>query len=111
MEISSLMILKKFFVVGSAVAEQKADPGAAMYSASKHALCGLVHSIQKEEIPFDLRLFSPGYMDTGMLPPQAWPRKEPGLVKDAKVLAQKLIEWYGDSTQSMGHWKDEAEIL
>ncbi len=58
-------------MVGSAVAESSPDPLAASYSAAKHALLGLVHSLRAERPEWDLRLFSPGYMDTELLPKNA----------------------------------------
>lgn len=83
--------------VGSAIAENLPDPMAASYSASKHALRGLVTTVQLENPDFDLRLFSPGYMDTSMLPPHAAPRNVPGLVLNASKAAQALFSW----TQSL----------
>ncbi|MCK6598122.1 MAG: SDR family NAD(P)-dependent oxidoreductase [Bdellovibrionaceae bacterium] len=82
--------LKQIIFVGSQIAESKPDPHAAMYCAGKHALKGLVSSVQLENIPFELLLFSPGYMDTQMLPKKAWPR-EKGLAIDPKVEAINLL--------------------
>ena len=79
--------------VGSAIAENLPDPMAASYSASKHALRGLISTVQIENPNLDLRLFSPGYMDTSMLPAHAAPRNIPGLVLDAAKTAQALVEW------------------
>ena len=78
-------------VVGSAVAENAPDPRAASYCAAKHALCGLVQSLQLETPDWDLRLFSPGYMDTELLPPGA-PARRLG-VYDPRLVARELWEW------------------
>ncbi len=67
--------LKKLIFVGSAVAENKADPKASSYCAAKHALKGLIESINAEQkLDFDLQLFSPGYMQTELLPLNIAPR-------------------------------------
>lgn len=78
-------------VVGSAVAEDKADPKAASYCAAKHALRGLVLSLRAEYPDWDLRLFSPGYIDTDMLPKNAAARQQPPL--NPAALARELWAW------------------
>ena len=78
--------------MGSSVAEDKADPGAASYAAAKHALKGLLESVILEKPDLDVRLFSPGYMDTGMLPQNAWPRQQ-GLAEDPDAVARRLWQW------------------
>ena len=100
--------VRQIIAIGSAVAERAADPGAASYSAAKHALKGLIQSVQIElaqvtsvkstldasgSVALDLRLFSPGYMQTGMLPMQAWPYQFPNMVKDSSHVASELGEW------------------
>lgn len=83
--------LKQMILVGSAIAEENADPQAASYCAAKHALKGLVTSIQNEQkTAFDLRLFSPGYMNTELLPANAWPRQQAHLVKSPAEVAEML---------------------
>jgi len=79
--------------VGSAIAESQADPGAASYAASKAALRGLITSVQKESPPFDLRLFSPGYMDTEMLTPNARPRQGQGVLHQPVEMAVQFLKW------------------
>ncbi len=81
--------LEHIVFIGSQIAESNPDPGAASYAAAKHALKGLITSIQKEErnTPLKIHLFSPGYMDTEMLPPNAWPRRE-GLLESPEALAE-----------------------
>ncbi len=83
-------------VTGSAIAESKTDENAASYSSAKHALKALVENLQPEAKNFDLRLFSPGYMDTGLLPKNSRPRKSNTLLDPAKVATQ-FCEWVLDS--------------
>lgn len=98
--------LQQMIVVGSAVAGQQPDPLAASYSAAKHALHGLITSIQTENVQgvsksqneLDLRLFSPGYMDTALLPASAEPRQKPGLVMDVQSVADQFLDWSFQST-------------
>lgn len=87
----SIPSLKKFVVVGSAIAENKPDPGAASYCAAKHALKGLISTLQAEnKSAFKLHLFSPGYIATDMLPSLSWPRQQ-GLADAAENVAEQLI--------------------
>jgi short-subunit dehydrogenase len=89
--------LQQICFIGSAIAESKPDPGAASYAAAKHGLVGLVSSVQAEPHgTLDLRLYSPGYMDTGMLPANAWPRAQAGLVRSPRDVAGELYSWLGD---------------
>ncbi len=85
--------LRQVVFVGSQIAEAQADPFAASYAAAKHALKGLVTSVQGEKPALDVRLFSPGYMDTELLPKNAWPRQSPGLVQDPGAVARQLLEF------------------
>lgn len=64
----------QWVVIGSEVAEAKPDPLASSYASAKHGLKGLIESL-KQESKRDIRLFSPGYMDTDLLPPGASVRK------------------------------------
>lgn len=90
--------LRQLIVTGSAIAEDKADPFASSYSAGKHALIGLIKSIQAENlIPVDLRVFSPAYMDTEMLPPQATPRKNGSKIFNPVDVATALGQWVSDT--------------
>lgn len=96
--------LKQICFIGSAIAEAKPDPLAASYAAAKHALCGLVTSIQRETHgSLDLRLFSPGFMDTNMLPKNAWPRHGGAVVRKPEQVAQNLLSWLQDSTCANQH--------
>lgn len=85
--------LKKICFIGSAIAESKPDPMAASYAAAKHALRGLVTSVQGEGTgTVDVQIFSPGYMDTAMLPANAWPRSQEGLVKSPQQVAEDFLK-------------------
>ena len=89
--------------VGSAVAES-ADPMASSYAAAKQALRGLIHSVHKEDHgALDIRLFSPGYMDTMLLPANAWPRQRAGLVKSPEETARALILWLENDQSANTH--------
>jgi short-subunit dehydrogenase len=83
---------KSMTLVGSSVAESKPDPMASSYAASKHGLLGLIKSVKAESPSRKIKLFSPGYMDTGLLPANAWPRQQ-GLQQSPATLAKILIDW------------------
>lgn len=87
--------LKQFVLIGSAIAESSADPQASSYAAAKHALKGLISSIHAEEasarLNLQIKLFSPGYMQTDMLPKNSKPVQQ-GLAADPHLVAQQLIE-------------------
>lgn len=84
-----------FTVVGSRIAEAKPDPKAASYAAAKHGLMGLISSLQSEleDTSLDVRLFSPGYMDTDMLPPNASVRQSSHKILSPETAAQALLRW------------------
>ena len=96
--------LRQFIAIGSAIAENKADFGAAAYASAKHALRGLISSVQTESPLIDLRLFSPGYMNTTLLPKVAWPREMPGLVAEPSSVAAELLRWMQDSNFRGQNW-------
>lgn len=83
--------LKQVVLIGSAIAESNPDPYAAMYCASKHALKGLVSSLQKEGFPIPILLFSPGYIETELLPKGTWPRQS-GLARPVTDIAAELLQ-------------------
>ena len=99
------LTLNQAVFLGSSVAEAQPDPAAASYASAKHGLKGLVTSLQVEKsFPYmDLRLFSPGYMDTPLLPTHAWPRQTAGRVIPAPEVAKKLGNWIQDSAGINGH--------
>lgn len=89
--LASLRRGEQTIVVGSSVAEDKPDPHAASYCAAKHALKGLTLSLRAENPDWDLRLFSPGYMDTDLLPKNAAVRNEG--IHNASQVAEDLWRW------------------
>lgn len=96
--------LRQVTFVGSQVAEASPDPNAASYAAAKHALKGLIATIQVEmteqnrvALP-EVLLFSPSYMQTDMLPANSWP-VESGLAADPAVVARELIKFIEKNNQ------------
>lgn len=90
--------LKSLTVIGSAVAENAPDPKAASYAAAKHALRGLVTTINAEqEVRPKVLLFSPGYMQTELLPLHSEPRLT-NRAESAEVVACRLIEYIENHT-------------
>lgn len=86
--------LEQIIFVGSDIAESKPDLNASSYAAAKHALKGLISTIQLEAEagahgPAVL-LFSPGYMQTDMLPANSSVRLQ-GLAAEPTDVAIKLI--------------------
>lgn len=95
---SSFPELKQIIFVGSSVAENNADPGASSYSAAKHGLRGLIQSLVEEYSdgmpqPIDLRLFSPPYMNTQLLPKNAKPRHNNIYLSEPDDIASELLMW------------------
>ncbi len=89
---NDLKNLKSVTVIGSSVAESKPDPQAASYCAAKHALKGLISTLQIEnQTAFKLNLFSPGYMETDLLPAQSWPRLNNMAEKPEKVASELYV--------------------
>lgn len=85
--------LKSMTFVGSDIAEVKPDAMASSYCAAKHALKGLVSTLQTEaSSKFKIKLFSPGYMATELLPAQSAPRLQ-NLAENPAEVAKKLVEF------------------
>ena len=85
--------LQSITVIGSSIAENAADPKAASYCAAKHALKGLISTIQQEKsTQIEIKSFSPGYMATDLLPRNSAPR-ENGQALSAEVVANELIKF------------------
>lgn len=93
----------QLIVVGSSVAEDKADPGAASYSAAKHALVGLHKNLRIEHPEWDFRLVSPGYMDTPMLPAGSSVRQE-GPIWNPSDVAKDIWEWSLQPASTTTQW-------
>lgn len=85
--------IQQFAVVGSAIAESKADPNAASYTAAKHGLLGLMKTLREESPNVDLRLFSPGYIDTDLLPSRSLPRMTGENLLSKSEAAKAYVEW------------------
>jgi short-subunit dehydrogenase len=84
--------LKQVTVIGSSIAEEKPDPMASSYCAAKHGLKGLLSTIKAEQEPFfKLDLFSPGYIQTDLLPAKSKPRLS-GLAEPVDEVALRLVE-------------------
>jgi hypothetical protein len=68
-------------------------------------LKGLITSVQNENSTegLDLRLFSPGYMDTGLLPKNAWPRQGGQRIFSTDEVANQLLTWLENSSSANKH--------
>lgn len=84
--------LQQLIFTGSKIAENQPDKGATSYSSSKHALKGFVNNLSNEYNKIDIRLFSPGYMKTPLLPEHSEPRLQ-GLALDPSDVAIQFINW------------------
>ncbi len=85
--------LQSVVFVGSQIAEANPDENAASYAASKHALKGLISTVQLEnKSKPQVLLFSPGYMQTDLLPAESWP-VQAGLAVNSGLVARQLIRF------------------
>ena len=112
-EMLSMESVSQFVLIGSSVAEDSPDPMASSYCAAKHAIKGLHSSIIKEGVDKDVRLYSPGYMDTDLLPKGSWPRQQEKALWSPETVASDLLQWSDDSAQTrshkaLGQWADDA---
>jgi NAD(P)-dependent dehydrogenase (short-subunit alcohol dehydrogenase family) len=80
-------------LIGSAIAEDNGEPHAASYAAAKAALRALFESLARENLPTALRLFSPGYIDTRLLPPRAAPRRWASQLWSPAEVARELYRF------------------
>ena len=93
--------LKTIALIGSSIAEAQGDPKAASYAAAKHALKGLVDSVNTEQKTApQVLLFSPGYMQTDLLPPNSEPRSS-HRAENPVVVAERLIEYIENSLRKV----------
>lgn len=99
--LNQLTHLEQLVFVGSAIAEASPDENASSYCASKHGLRGFVRTLQKEN-ELDIRLISPPYMETDLLPPGSWPRRE-GLAQKTQIVAAQIVQLLMDKTQKSTH--------
>lgn len=89
--------------IGSSIAEAECgDPAGPSYAASKWAMRGLISSLQ-EHYPQKFLLFSPGYMDTDMLPPKSAPRESGQDLLRPDDVASELIAWILDPSKNGFH--------
>ncbi len=88
---------KQIVFFGSAIAEE-ADPFSSSYSAAKHGLVGLVESVRQEKPPIDVRLYSPGYTATELLPKSAQEKFSSELLSPDAV-AQDFLKWAFSESQ------------
>lgn len=83
--------------IGSAIAEDEGDVKAGAYAAAKAALKSLFFTLKKEQsLPFPLLMFSPGYIDTDLLPQGAAPRKQADSLWKPTEVAAKLLKFLDD---------------
>lgn len=91
--VSEFKDLKSFTSIGSDIAEAHPDVKASSYCAAKHALKGLISTLQTENSThIRFKLFSPGYMSTDLLPVNSAPRDQNKAESPEKV-AEKLIDF------------------
>lgn len=85
--------LQSITVIGSSIAEDRPDPMAASYCAAKHALKGLITTLQAENsTQIQIKMFSPGYMATDLLPKNSAPRLD-GRAQSVEAVACELINF------------------
>lgn len=85
--------MQKFLFVGSQIAEApQGDPKGASYAAAKWGMKGLLASLQVD-YPNSFYLFSPGYMDTDMVPANAALRQQEGVLRPPETVAKELVQW------------------
>jgi len=82
----------EFIYVGSAIAQRSQSTQSLSYAESKKMATRAVLSLQSKLMK--TKVFSPGYMDTDLLPKGAWPRTEcPNLVVAPSRVASLLLNW------------------
>ncbi len=84
--------IHQIVIFGSAIAENQPDPQASSYSSAKHGIFGLVRSLVGEALPIDLRIYSPGYTATDLLPEPAQ-NKLKGRLLDPHDVARDFLAW------------------
>jgi len=94
---------EQFIAIGSAIAESQVDPKAASYCAAKHALVGLIHTTQLESPDKDVRLFSPGYMNTALLPSNASVRST-HTIHQPQAVANSFWDWSSQTQFKSQNW-------
>lgn len=90
-----------FIYIGSAIAERSESNQSLSYSQSKKMAKQSFLSLDEKALK--VRVFSPPYMNTGMLTKNAWPRIEaPELVIEPGKVADELVSWLADLGCSKG---------
>lgn len=89
--------LQVFTAIGSKIAESSPDFKASSYCSGKHALKGLITTLQAElksqnQSALKFKLYSPGYIKTDLLPKNAEPRKA-NQAQDVLIVASDLAEF------------------
>lgn len=85
-----------FVYIGSSIAERSDSKNSISYAESKKLALKTLLSLDESELK--VRVFSPPYMDTALLPKKAWPRLEtPDLVLNPKKVAKVLLNWLSES--------------
>lgn len=91
-----------FVYVGSAIAERSESDQSLSYSQSKKMSLKTLLAVPGKTLK--IRVFSPPYMNTGLLPPHSWPRLEaPELVLEPELVAEKLIDWLESESVAEGN--------
>lgn len=86
--------------VGSSIAEDGDDPGAASYAAAKAGLKAVVGSVARENPEnLDIRWYSPGYMNTSLLPKGAKPRQYETQLWQPNEVADDLLKFLVDGAR------------
>ena len=85
--------LQQMVILGSHVAETGGDLYSASYTSAKKALLCLCESIMKEKPKLDLRVYSPSYMNTDLLPKNSKPRKDRQPLLEPEDVALDLLRW------------------
>lgn len=81
-----------FVYIGSAIAERSVSKKSLSYSMSKKS--SLFTLLLMPEQDLKVRVFSPPYMNTALLPKNSWPRVEASeLVLETKEVADELLSW------------------
>lgn len=99
--LNEFSFVEQFVIIGSQIAEESAHPLGASYAAAKCAIKSMINSIVDEKPSLDIRLFSPGYMDTELLPKNAYPRREKRPILSTSFAAEKFLNWVNEKN---GKW-------
>ena len=83
-----------FYYVGSQIAESpQGDPMGPSYASAKWAMKGLINSLKGlEQTSLKCDIFSPGYMDTDLLPKNSEPRRQGVDIVSPEQVAQELLK-------------------